>query len=171
MVWYFRLISDSSVEERMGLVHSHIIHTMLELIGENSNADHKWELIRMKWMKERYSDRTVEEGEIDNREGIQPMHLIEESDMVMDQLDPDGISRERYGSTIVIDCRGGTRLMGSGKVDSLCAYSPCSPPFTTISSCPFPLPSSPLLFLPSGQILLPSVTIRMSERKKGKGKL
>ncbi|GMR32629.1 hypothetical protein PMAYCL1PPCAC_02824, partial [Pristionchus mayeri] len=36
-----RLISEASVEERIALVHSHIVQTILELIGENSNADHK----------------------------------------------------------------------------------------------------------------------------------
>lgn len=52
----------------------------------------------MKRIKGRYSDRKVVEGEIDNREGIQLMHPIEELDTAMDQLDPDGILRERYGS-------------------------------------------------------------------------
>ncbi|GMT32399.1 hypothetical protein PFISCL1PPCAC_23696, partial [Pristionchus fissidentatus] len=34
-----RLISESSIEERISLVHNRTLHTILELIGENSNAD------------------------------------------------------------------------------------------------------------------------------------
>ncbi|GMT04147.1 hypothetical protein PENTCL1PPCAC_26321, partial [Pristionchus entomophagus] len=36
-----RMISESSIDERMALTNSTIIQTILDLLGENSNADHK----------------------------------------------------------------------------------------------------------------------------------